>query len=84
MAMDLIRKAQSKVQVKSYIETQIKLQNKDQTKAKIQVGALLLDEAFTFVLEKYFNYSNVCFAKNASELLEYIEINNHAIKLERG
>ena len=49
-----------------------------------QVGALLFNEAFTEIPEKYSDYNNLFSAENAMELQENIRINKYAIKLEEG
>ena len=51
---------------------------------RVQVGALLFDEAPTKVSAEYSNYSNVFLAENTAKLLENIKINEHAIELEEG
>ena len=54
------------------------------SKRQAQVGALLFDKAPSEVPAKYYDYSNIFSADNAAEILEHIEINDHAIKLEEG
>ena len=54
------------------------------SKKQAQIRALLFDEAPTEVPAEYSNYNNVFSAENAAELLENTEINEHAIKLEKG
>ena len=49
-----------------------------------QVGALLFNEAFTEVLAKYSDNSNIFSVENAAELPENTGMNKHAIKLEEG
>ena len=44
----------------------------------------ITNEAFTEILAKYFNYSNVFSAENKAKFLENTGINEHAIKLEEG
>ena len=36
------------------------------------------------ILIEYSDYSNIFLAKNVTEFIEYIEINNYAIKLEKS
>ena len=45
------------------------------SKKQAQVGTLLFDKAFTEVLAKYSDYSNVFSAENAAKLPENTEIN---------
>ena len=54
------------------------------SKKQVQIRALLFDKAFTEVLAKYFDYSNVFSMEYATELLENTEINEHVIKLKKG
>ena len=54
------------------------------SKKQAQVRALSFDEASTKVLVKYSNSNDVFLVENAAELLEYIGINDHAIKLEKS
>ena len=35
-------------------------------------------------MAEYFDYNNIFLIKNITELLKYIKINNHAIKLEKA
>ena len=65
-------------------KTQIKAQSRAQIKDKVQVGALLFNEASTEVPAEYSNYSNVFLAENAAELPENTGMNEHAIELEEG
>ena len=78
IAMDPDRKAP--------IKTQIEVQSGAQCRAqkRVQVGALIFDEAPAKVLAKYLYYSNVFLMENVAELPENTEINEHAIKLEKG
>ena len=46
-----------------------------------QITYLKADEAPIKVSNKYANFEDILFPKLAAELLEYTEINNHAIKL---
>ena len=62
----------------------INLEKQAQIKAKAQVRALIFDKAPTIVLVKYFNYNNIFSAKYIIELLKYIRINDHTIKLEKN
>ena len=55
-----------------------------EVQSKVQVGALLFNEALIEVLVKYSNYSNVFLAENAAELPENTGMNEHAIELEEG
>ncbi len=48
---------------------------------RAQIAHLKADEAFTEVLNKYTNFADIFSAKFATELFEYIEINDHAIEL---
>ena len=70
MVMDPARKTQ--------IETQSGAQN------RASVGILLFNKALTEVPAEYSDYINVFLAKNAAELLENTEMNEHAIELEEG
>ena len=72
--MDLDKKAQIKAQSGARSKTQI----------GAQVGALIFNKAPTEVPAEYSNYSNVFSVENAAELLENIEVNEHATKLEEG
>ena len=65
-------------------EMPVHLERQAQIEAKTQVRALLFDKAFTVILAEYSDDSNVFSAENATELLEYIRLNNHTIKLEEG
>ena len=53
-------------------------------KRKVEVGALLFDEAPTAVQVEYSDYSNIFSAENAAELPENTGINEHTIKLEKS
>ena len=53
------------------------------SKRQAQVGVLLFDKAFTKILAKYSDYSNIFLAKNAAELPENTEMNEHIIELEK-
>ena len=55
-----------------------------QIKAKAQVLILLFDITSIIILVKYFDYSNIFSIENIAKLLEYIEINNYIIKLEKS
>ena len=55
---------------------------KKQAQIEAQVGVLLFNKAFTEVLAKYSNYSNIFLAKYAAKLPENTGINEHAIELE--
>ncbi len=48
---------------------------------KPQIAQLKADKALTKVSSKYVDFADVFLPKLAVELLEYTEINNHAIKL---
>ena len=50
---------------------------------KAQIGALLFNKAFIVILAEYFNDNNILLAKYIEEFLEYIKMNNHAIKLKK-
>ena len=54
------------------------------SKRQAHIEALLFNKVSTEVLVEYSNYSNVFSAEYVVELLENIEINEHAIKLEEG
>lgn len=47
------------------------------------IKVLLFYKAFTAILAEYYNYNNIFLTKNAVELLNYIEINDYFIKLEK-
>ena len=47
---------------------------------KAQMAYLKVDEVPIKVLSKYADFINLFLSKLAAELLEYIKINNHAIK----
>ena len=53
------------------------------SKKQAQIGALLFDEAPTKIPVEYFEYNNIFSAKNAAELPESNEINEHAIELKK-
>ena len=59
-----------------------KRQAQIKAQSKAQVGALIFDETPIAVSTEYSNYSNIFSVKYTIELPEYIEINNHTIKLE--
>ena len=44
----------------------------------------MLNEVLTIILAEFFNYSNIFLVEYAAKLLEYIKINNVAIKLEKN
>lgn len=48
---------------------------------RAQIVHLKTDEAFFKVFSKYIDFTDVFFPKLATELLEYIRINNYAIEL---
>ena len=52
-------------------------------KKKAQIEILLFDKAFTKILSKYFNYSNIFLRKNVAKFSKYTRINNYIIKLEK-
>ena len=52
-------------------------------KKQAQVKALLFNKAFTEVLAKYFNHSNLFLGENAAELPKNTKMNEYAIKLEK-
>ena len=54
-----------------------------QSKKQAQVRILLFDKAFTKVLVKYFDYSNIFLVENTAELLENTKINEYVIKLKK-
>ena len=57
---------------------------KRQAQIKVQVKALLFNEAPTEILAEYSDYSNVFSAKYIVKLPENTGINEHAIKLKEG
>ena len=59
-------------------QAQIEVQN------TTQIRALLSNKAFTKVLVKYSNYSNIFSMKNVAKLLENIRVNKYTIKLEES
>ena len=65
-------------------QKQILVHLKKKTQIKVQVEALIFDEAPTIILVEYSNYNNVFSAENVEKLLEHIEMNNYAIKLEEN
>lgn len=66
------------------IKKQKKILVHSERQVQIQVRALIFDKTFIAISTEYSNYNNVFSRKNAAKLLEYIEINNHAIKLEES
>ena len=72
---------QKQKKIPIYLEKQFQIKSK--TKDKVQIRALLFNKVFIKILIKYFKYSNIFSAKNIAKLLEHIEINNYAIKLEK-
>ena len=65
-----------KMLVHSEMQTQIQ--------DKVSFGALIFDETPTAILVEYSNYSNIFSLKDTAELPDRIEINDHAIKLEKS
>ena len=61
-----------------------KRQVKLKIQSRAQVGALLFYKAPIKILAEYSNYNNVFLAKNGSDLLKKIEINEYAIKQEKN
>lgn len=55
-------------------QDQIKIQS------KARIGAFIFDKAFTALLPKYSNYSNIFLARYATKLTK---IDNHAINLKK-
>ena len=66
------------------VHSEKQAQIKAEAQSRVQVGALLFDEAPTKVPAKYSDYSDVFSAENAAELPENTGINEHAIELEEG
>ena len=54
------------------------------SKKQAQTRATLFNEALTEVPAEYSDYSKIFSAENSAELPENIEMNEHAIKLEKG
>ena len=67
--------------IKKQNEMLIHLGKKAQIKA--QVGVLIFNNAFTIVIVKYSDNSDVFWAKNIAELLDHSKINDYTIKLEK-
>ena len=65
-------------------EMPVHAEKQAQIQDRAQIGALLFDEAPTWVLVEYSDYSNVFSAENAAELPENTGMNEHAIELEEG
>ena len=80
-----IRK-QEKMPLHSKIQAKIEAEAKIEITAhsRAQIRALLFDEAFTAIPVEYFNYGNVFSVEKMAEFLEYIRMNEHAIKLEES
>ena len=70
------------VAIKMCEKMPVHFERQAQIQDKAQVGALLLEKAFTKVLAEYSDYSNVFSAENAAELPKNTEMNEHAIELE--
>ena len=70
-----------KVFVIQIVALSINLDNEMHPLRKAQIAYQKMDEASIEVLSKYVNFANVFLLKLAVELLKYIRINNHTIKL---
>lgn len=73
MFMNSIRKVQFKAKGEAQIEVNV------QSKSLVA-----FDNALIIVLVEYSNYSNVFSKENAIKFLEYIKIDDHVIKIEKG
>ena len=84
--MNVAIREREKIPVHSERQAQIKAEAyiDAQGQSGAQDGALIFKEAPTEVPAKYSNYSNIFSAENAAELPENTEMNEHAIKLEKG
>ena len=54
------------------------------SKKQDQIKALIFNKALTAVRMEYSNYSNVFLAEYVAKFLEYIRINDYAIKLKKS
>ena len=48
------------------------------------VIALIFDEAPTFIMSEYYDYSNIFLIEYVAELLKHIKMNDYAIQLEKA
>ena len=51
---------------------------------KVRIATLIADKALVIIPAEYLDFKNVFFKESTAVLPEYIEINTHAIELEKG
>ena len=81
--MQMTIKKQEEITIYLNKKAQIRAQTQVYIQSKAKIRALLFNKALTFVLAKYFNYSNIFSIENIAKFLKHTR-NNHVIKLKEG